>query len=102
MRLYRIFGHKIKFQKKSRGRGVIENENPLLITMARREEEILELDPTRCFGCAACVSLCPVDALELEDLLVIIDEPSCTHCELCIPSCPVSALYFEKVSVIPQ
>ncbi len=55
------------------------------------------VDETRCFGCAACIVLCPVDALVLDELLVIVDEPTCTHCELCIPSCPVFALSLEKV-----
>lgn len=54
------------------------------------------VDETRCFGCAACIILCPVNALALDDLLVIVDEPTCTHCELCIPSCPVFALSLEK------
>jgi NAD-dependent dihydropyrimidine dehydrogenase PreA subunit len=70
--------------------------------MARRAGEILQLDPSRCFGCAACVSLCPIDVLELDDLLIIIDEPTCTHCQLCIPACPVSALFFEKVGKVIQ
>ena len=64
--------------------------------MPRRTGEILSLNEERCFGCAACVSICPVDALDLSNLLVIIDEPTCTHCNLCIPTCPVHALFFEK------
>ena len=44
-----------------------------------------------------CVAVCPVDALDLSNLLVIIDEPKCTHCDLCIPTCPVHALFFEKI-----
>lgn len=50
------------------------------------------VDDDRCFGCAACVALCPVDALSLQGLLAVVKESSCTHCELCIPSCPVFAL----------
>ena len=64
--------------------------------MPRRIGELLSLDEGRCFGCAACVAVCPVDALDLSNLLVIIDEPKCTHCDLCIPTCPVHALFFEK------
>jgi len=65
--------------------------------MARRPGEVLSLNEGRCFGCAACVAICPVDALDLSGLLVVIDEPTCTHCELCIPACPVHALLFEVV-----
>ena len=32
------------------------------------------VDEDRCFGCAACVALCPVNALVLEGLLAIVDE----------------------------
>jgi len=65
--------------------------------MAKRTGEVLSLNEGRCFGCAACVAICPVDALDLSGLLVVIDEPTCTHCELCIPACPVHALLCEAV-----
>ena len=60
--------------------------------MARMPETIFEVIEDRCFGCAACVALCPLNALELDNLLAVVDEPSCTHCKLCIPACPVHAL----------
>ena len=59
--------------------------------MGRKAGLLFEVDEDRCFGCAACVALCPVNALTLEGLLAIVDEPSCTHCEHCIPACPVHA-----------
>lgn len=65
--------------------------------MARDPELIFEVNDDRCFGCAACVALCPVDALRLEGLLAIVEEPKCTHCKLCIPECPVHAL-----SLVPE
>tara|TARA_B100000678_G_C17920003_1_gene386927 strand:+ start:67 stop:336 length:270 start_codon:yes stop_codon:yes gene_type:complete len=58
----------------------------------RLDGMVFEVDEDRCFGCAACIALCPVDALRLEDLMVYVDEPVCTHCKLCIPACPVFAL----------
>jgi len=60
--------------------------------MPRQEDHIFVVDDDRCFGCAACIALCPVDALTLKGLLAVVEESSCTHCELCIPSCPVFAL----------
>ena len=65
--------------------------------MARDPKRIFEVEDDRCFGCAACVALCPVDALYLDDLLAIVDEPTCTHCKLCIPACPVHALSLKPV-----
>ncbi|MFL2972196.1 MAG: 4Fe-4S binding protein [Candidatus Thalassarchaeaceae archaeon] len=58
---------------------------------------IFQVDEDRCFGCAACVALCPVNALILDGLLAIVDEPECTHCEHCIPACPVHALSLVNV-----
>ena len=66
--------------------------NGLPQSVARIPDHVFEVDEDRCFGCAACVALCPVDALVLEGLLAIVDEPKCTHCEHCIPACPVHAL----------
>ena len=78
----------------------LSRKNHSQTPMARRAEEILSLDEERCFGCAACVAICPVDALDLSNLLVIIDEPTCTHCDLCIPACPVHALFFDKTALV--
>ena len=60
--------------------------------MARLAQHSFAVDEDRCFGCAACVALCPVKALDLVDILVFVEEPVCTHCKLCIPACPVHAL----------
>jgi len=60
--------------------------------MARKTGHVFEVDEDRCFGCAACIALCPVDALWLDGIMVYVNEPGCTHCELCIPACPVFAL----------
>ena len=60
--------------------------------MARKTGHVFEVDEDRCFGCAACIALCPVDVLWLDGIMVYVNEPGCTHCELCIPACPVFAL----------
>ena len=66
------------------------NIHPLY--MPRKEGYTFVVDEDRCFGCAACIALCPVNVLDLENKLAIVDEKNCTHCRLCIPSCPVFAL----------
>lgn len=63
-------------------------------TMGRRPDETFVVDEDRCFGCGACIALCPLDVLTLEQRVAKVDEPMCSHCELCIPSCPVEALLF--------
>ena len=60
--------------------------------MGRVPEHVFEVDEDKCFGCGACIALCPVNVSDLVDRMIIVNEEKCTHCELCIPSCPVSAL----------
>ncbi len=65
--------------------------------MARKEDHIFLVDDDRCFGCAACIAMCPVDALTLIDRLAIVEEKKCTHCNYCIPACPVFALSIKPI-----
>jgi Na+-translocating ferredoxin:NAD+ oxidoreductase RNF subunit RnfB len=76
------------------GRGLKEN-NSSPPNVARLPDTIFVVNEDRCYGCAACVALCPVDALFLQGWLAIVDEPICTHCELCLAACPVHALSLE-------
>ena len=68
--------------------------------MSRLVGAVFEVDEDRCFVCAACISLCHVDALRLEGLMVYVDEPVCTLCKLCIPACPVFALDIVRTSMV--
>ena len=68
--------------------------------MAKREDHVMVVDEERCFGCAACIAVCPLDALELEGILAIIIEEKCTHCDLCIPVCPVNALEIKGEALL--
>lgn len=66
--------------------------------MARMEGHAFLVNDDRCFGCAACIAMCPVDALSLIDRLAIVEEKKCTHCNYCIPACPVFALSIQPTS----
>jgi len=45
----------------------------------------------RCAYCGACVSVCPVNALDLQETRLVVSE-DCIECNLCLPACPVGAL----------
>ena len=68
--------------------------------MGRIPGHVFRVDEDLCFGCAACVALCPVDALRLEEVMVYVDELLCTHCKLCIPACPGFALDILSNSIV--
>ena len=51
------------------------------------------VDNEKCVDCGACVSLCPTEALQMdeEDKLVFSEE-KCIGCHLCVDSCPRFAI----------
>lgn len=50
------------------------------------------VDPKTCTGCGACLAVCPVAAIRLENGLALIDAGLCDLDGICIPACPVDAL----------
>ena len=66
--------------------------------MGREPNKEFIVREDRCFGCGACIALCPVNVLTLDQRMIYVDEPNCTHCQLCIPSCPVFALEIQPVA----
>ena len=65
--------------------------------MAESPTATFVVDEELCYGCGACIALCPTNALDLKDRLAIVEQEKCTLCEHCIPSCPVFALRIEGV-----
>lgn len=45
-----------------------------------------------CTLCESCIEMCPIDALTLEDDIVVVDKELCIGCGLCVSACPVGAL----------
>ncbi|MDZ4182886.1 MAG: 4Fe-4S binding protein [Candidatus Cloacimonadaceae bacterium] len=50
------------------------------------------IDKETCIGCGACVDVCPVSALSMEDGKAVVDEGTCIDCGACIGTCPVAAI----------
>ncbi len=61
-------------------------------------EHVAFIDEAACIGCAACLPVCPTDAIigaSKRMHTVIADE--CTGCELCIIACPVDCIALVPV-----
>ncbi len=51
-------------------------------------EEVV--NPGKCIGCAACLTICPVDVFDYEnEKPVDVRNSACVFCELCVDVCPV-------------
>jgi len=52
-----------------------------------REEE--------CISCSACVSVCPVSVIEMNDDAKAFVNEGCIECSDCINTCPVSCIEMQ-------
>ncbi|MBU1007002.1 MAG: 4Fe-4S binding protein [Candidatus Omnitrophica bacterium] len=51
-----------------------------------------KVDKSKCTGCGACVEICPVNAVKIENKKAIVDEKECAECGVCINECPNEAI----------
>lgn len=54
-----------------------------------------KVDPEKCTGCEACVSVCPAGAISMVDGKAKVDPSLCTDCGVCVDECPVEAISME-------
>ena len=52
-----------------------------------------------CIGFGDCVSVCPSDAICIEDNLARIDPRKCTGCAVCVKACPTGVISVENEPV---
>ncbi|OPL18768.1 MAG: ferredoxin [Candidatus Aegiribacteria sp. MLS_C] len=45
-----------------------------------------------CTGCGACIYICPVDAIAMDEDTAYIDEERCIRCGVCHDACPEDAV----------
>ena len=45
-----------------------------------------------CIYCGACVGVCPLNCIYLDETRITFDEKICTRCEICVKACPVGAI----------
>ncbi len=57
-----------------------------------RLKPFLSIDRERCVSCAACVAVCPPEALLIHGLELAFSDEACTRCAECFRICPTAAL----------
>jgi ferredoxin len=63
------------------------------VTIQPLSQDIIR-NESRCTDCGACVTICPAEALVLDNLTrkVHFYDNKCIACELCVKACPVRAM----------
>jgi ferredoxin len=54
----------------------------------------VKIDTMKCVGCGACLYLCPVGVLSLEDMKCRVKE-GCISCGACVDACNWKAITLE-------
>jgi len=56
---------------------------------------MMRVEHSLCNYCGACVGICPVNCIFLDETIIKIDEERCIKCGFCIRGCPVGAIVAE-------
>ena len=57
---------------------------------------MISIKDNRCDFCGACVTVCPVDCIEVRESSIAIDNVICIDCDLCAYICPIEVLVSEN------
>jgi len=63
--------------------------------------KLIEVDNEKCVSCGACVALCPVEAITVdEDASIVFSKERCvgSTCSVCVDACPARAIKSVKQS----
>jgi MinD superfamily P-loop ATPase len=61
--------------------------------------KLIEVDSKKCISCGACITLCPVEAIIMdEDASVVFNKEKClgSTCSACVDACPPRAIKSVK------
>mgnify|MGYP001228724728 FL=1 len=57
---------------------------------------MISIKENRCDYCGACITVCPVDCIEVRESSIDIEREVCIDCDLCVIICPIEVLQSEN------
>ena len=57
---------------------------------------MISIKENRCDYCGACITVCPVDCIEVRESSIDIGQEVCIDCDLCVIICPIEVLQGEN------
>lgn len=55
----------------------------------------IKIDKEKCTGCSACIEICPVGAIRIEECKAVISD-ECVECQACINICKAEAILLSE------
>ena len=53
---------------------------------------MINIRENKCDYCGACITVCPVDCIEVREYSIKINQSICIDCDLCVEICPIEVL----------
>ena len=53
---------------------------------------MIKIIENKCDFCGTCVTVCPVDCIEVREASISIIDSVCIDCDLCVEICPILVL----------
>jgi len=71
---------------------------------AQTKKKIAVIKGDECIACEACVDVCPVNAISIDDKegVAKVDKKLCDACGDCVEECPVEAIEIKEVDREPE
>jgi len=54
---------------------------------------MISIIQNKCDYCSACITVCPVDCINVRESSISIDNKICIDCDLCVFICPIEVLH---------
>ncbi|MHA1680988.1 MAG: 4Fe-4S binding protein [Promethearchaeota archaeon] len=70
---------------------------PLVKGYLEKDMLVPEIDYSSCVQCNACITVCPVSAIQTDDGgKIVVNQVACKGCGLCVPICPTGAIQLKN------